>query len=270
MNEPTSVLGDLASGLRELMRARDLLATWTRREFRVRYSQSLLGATWALLQPLAVMLIMTVVFSVFLRVPTGGAPYVLFSYVGVLAWTFFANSIGFAVTSLVNNMSLVGRIYFPREILPVGSILVGLADFLVAGLLLAPMLLWYGVSVGSSLLWLPLVLVVQIVLMAALSLAASAVTVFFRDVRFLVPLALQVWMYATPVIYPVEQVPEWLMPVYFVNPMAALVDAYRRALLFDAAPRAWPFLWAAASSFALLIVSYAAFKRAERRFADVI
>lgn len=265
-----SEVGELAAALRDLYRSRDLLLTWTRREFQVRYSQSLLGATWAVLQPLAVMSIMTLVFSFFLKVPTGGVPYVLFSYVGVLSWTFFANSVGQAVTSLVSNMSLVGRIYFPREILPIASILVGLADFLVAALLLGPMLAWHGVAVGGALAWLPLVLAVQMILMIALSLAVSAVTVFFRDVRFLVPLALQVWMYASPVIYPVEQVPEWLQSVYFVNPMAVVVDAYRRALFFDAAPRAWPFIWAALSSVLLLIGSYVAFKRAERRFADVI
>ena len=263
-------MNQILQDVRALYRARDLMLTWTRREFRVRYSQSLLGATWAVLQPLAVMLIMTVVFSLFLTVPTGGAPYPLFSYVGVLSWTFFANAMGFAVTSLVNNMSLVGRIYFPREILPIASILVGLADFLVAALLLVPMLLYYRVSIGMAVLWLPVVLLVQVIFMVALSLLTSAVTVFFRDVRFLVPLVLQVWMYASPVIYPAEQVPAALAPLYFLNPLAAIVDAYRRAVLFDAAPRALPFAWAAVSACVLLVVSYVVFKRAERRFADVI
>jgi lipopolysaccharide transport system permease protein len=263
-------MNQMLRDLRALYRARDLMLTWTLREFRVRYSQSLLGATWAVLQPLAVMSIMSIVFSMFLKVPTGGAPYPLFSYLGVLPWTFFANAMGFAVTSLVSNMSLVGRIYFPREILPIASIMVGLADFLVAALLLAPLLAYYGISPGPAVLWLPLVLAVQVMFMIALSLLTSAVTVFFRDVRFLVPLVLQVWMYASPVIYPADQVPEALAPLYFLNPLAAIVDAYRRAVLFDAAPRALPFLWASASALALLVISYAVFKRAERRFADVI
>jgi len=143
-------------------------------------------------------------------------------------------------------------------------------DGVSLALLLAPLLAYYGISPGPAVLWLPLVLAVQVMFMIALSLLTSAVTVFFRDVRFLVPLVLQVWMYASPVIYPADQVPEALAPLYFLNPLAAIVDAYRRAVLFDAAPRALPFVWASASALALLVISYAVFKRAERRFADVI
>ncbi len=258
------------SYLKELLHARELLFTWTMRDFKVRYSQSALGAAWAIIQPLSLMVIFSAIFSVFLKVPTGGVPYPVFSYAALLPWTLFSNSLSFAIPSLVNNMNLVSKIYFPREILPLSAILVGLVDFLVASSLFIPMLLFYRIAVGPALLLLPLVLLIQLVLTFAISLIASAINVFFRDIRFLIPLALQVWMYLSPVIYPADQVPAWLRPFYFLNPMAALIDAYRRITLFNQMPD-WPYLGLAALLSCLLaLAAYRYFKNVEREFADLI
>lgn len=254
----------------ELYKARELLYSWTFREFRVRYSQSVIGAAWAVLQPLVLMLIFSVVFSLVLGIDTGGIPYPIFSYVGTLPWTLFATSITFAVPSLVSNMNLVSKIYFPREVLPLSSILVALVDFVIAAALLIPMLLLYHIPLTWMVLFVPLILLVQTILTTGISLFASAVNVFYRDVRFVVPLALQVWMYLSPVIYPASNVPEQWRTLYFLNPMAAIIDSYRRVILMGQMPD-WPYLGlSAAVSLATLVLGYRYFKRAERQFADLI
>ncbi len=256
--------------LAELTAARGLLFSWTARDFKVRYSQSALGAAWAILQPLSLMVVFSLIFSVFVRVPTGGIPYPIFAYTALLPWTFFANSLTSGIPSLVNNMNLVSKIYFPREILPLSAILVSFLDFLIASSVYVLMLLFYSIPVGPAALFVLLALLVQVLLAFGVSLLGSAVNVFYRDVRFLIPLTLQIWMYLSPIIYPVDMVPERFRPFYFLNPMAAVIDTYRRTLLFNQMPD-WPYLGLAAFlSFLLLIVAYRYFKRAEREFADLI
>ncbi len=198
------------SALKELYEARELLSTWTRREFRVRYSQSLLGAAWAVLQPVALMFIFSLVFGLILKVPTDGVPYPVFSFTASLPWTFFASSLTFAIPTLVNNMGLVSKIYFPREILPLSATLVCLIDFAIGALMFIPLLLFYQVHIGPAILLLPVLIIIQVIFSYGISLFASAVNVFFRDVRFIIPLALQIWMYISPVIYSANQIPEHL------------------------------------------------------------
>ena len=256
--------------LRELLSARELLFTWAARDFKVRYSQSILGAAWAILQPFSLMVVYSVIFSLFIRVPTGDVPYPIFAYTALLPWSFFANSLSFAIPSLVSNMSLVSKIHFPREILPLSAILVCLADFLVASCVFVLMMLFYRIPVGLTVLFVPLVLLVQLILTFGISLLASAANVFYRDIRFVIPLVLQIWMYLSPIIYPIDLVPERLRPLYLLNPMATLIDTYRRIILFNQMPD-WPHLGLAALVSVLLTIgAYRYFKRAERVFADVI
>lgn len=260
----------MSAYLMELIEARELLFTWAMRDFKVRYSQSILGAAWAILQPLSLMVIFSVIFSVFIKVPTDGIPYPIFAYTALLPWSFFANSLSFAIPSLVNNMNLVSKIYFPREVLPFSSIIVGFVDFLIASSIFVLILLFYRIPIGLVILLTPLVLTIQVVLTFGISLLASAIMVFYRDVRFVIPLALQIWMYLSPIIYPVNLVPERFRPFYFLNPMAVLIDTYRRIILFNQMPD-WPYLGLAALLSGLLtIVAYRYFKRAERGFADLI
>ena len=240
------------------------------RDFKVRYSQSALGAAWAILQPLSLMVVYSVIFSVFIKVPTDGIPYPIFAYTALLPWGLFSNSLSFAIPSLVNNMNLVSKIHFPREILPLSAILVGLVDFLIASSIFVFMLLIYRISIGPAILLVPLVLTIQVILIFGISLLASAINVFYRDVRFVIPLALQIWMYLSPIIYPSNLVPERLRPIYFLNPMAVLIDTYRRTILLNQMPN-WPYLGLAALLSSLLtIFAYRYFKRAEREFADLI
>ena len=265
-----SSLQQLINDLRMLRQQHELLLTWTLREVKVRYKQSLLGAAWALLQPLALMLVFSVVFSVLVRVPSDGVPYPIFSYTAVLAWTFLASSVSFAVPSLVSNFNLVTKIYFPREILPIASVGAALVDFLVASIILLPALVWFRIPLTPMLAWVPVLIVLQVVLTLGVVLPASAVNVFYRDVRFVVPLVTQVWLYATPVIYPTSLVPESLRFLYMLNPMVGIIDSYRRVVLLGQAPDLAYLSTSATISFGLAIAGYRLFKRSESAFADLI
>ena len=256
--------------LRELLTYRELLLTWTLREIKVRYKQSVLGAIWAVLQPLSLMVIFTIVFGFFVKVPTGNTPYPVFSYVALLPWTFFSASISSATLSLTNNINLVTKIYFPREILPLASIGAAFLDYLVAFGLFIVLIVIYQVPITINWLFLPLLLLIQIVLTVGISIFSAATIVLYRDVRFIVPLALQLWMYLTPVVYPVELVPEKWRALYLLNPMASIIDGYRRVVL-DATPPRWEAMaFSAIISIGFFFLSYAYFKRSESTFADVI
>lgn len=258
------------TNVQTLISYRYLLWMWTLREIKVRYKQSILGGAWAVLQPLSLMIIFTIVFSLFARLPTGGVPYPVFSYTALLPWTFLATSIAFAVPSLVNNMNLVTKAHFPREILPLAVIGAAFVDFAIAAIIFVPMMLIYRIPVHSTLIWVPLLVLTQIVLTFGVVLIGSAVNVFFRDIRFIVPLAIQLWMYASPVIYPVSVVPEELRTLYMLNPMAGLLTSYRRVILHGLPPSPQDLGIAAVIAGFLCIVGYWFFKRVERQFADII
>jgi lipopolysaccharide transport system permease protein len=253
-----------------LFRYRDLLWLWTGREVRVRYKQSLLGAAWAILQPLALTAVFSLVFSHLVHVDTAGVPYPIFAYAALVPWTFFATSLSFGVPSLVNNMNLVNKIYFPREVLPLASIGAALLDFLLASLVFVGMLAVYHIRPGIYALWVVPLLCIQVALTIAVTLIGSAIIVFFRDMRFVIPLLTQVWMYASPVIYPANLVPEWLQPYYFLNPMAGIIDGFRRVLVLGQPPQMSALLLGTTVSLVLLVLAYALFKRTEPLFADLI
>ncbi len=260
----------MITNLQELYRFRTMLAAWVLRDIRIRYKQSFLGAAWAILQPLSLMIVFTVVFSFMARLPTDGVPYPLFSYAALLPWTFFSNSVTFGVASLISNLSLVTKSYFPREILPLGSIGASFLDYLVASSIFFLLMLYYGQPVTLHILWLPVILILQLCLTLGITLVGAALNVFFRDIRFIVPLGMQIWLYASPVIYPITLVPERLRPLYMLNPMAGIIHSYRQIFLY-AEPPTWSYLAISAASALLLFVGgYYLFKKLERSFADII
>lgn len=260
----------MVANLRNLYHYREMLGMWVFREIRVRYKQSFLGAAWAILQPLVLMLMFTIVFSMMARFPTDGIPYPIFSYTALLPWTLFATSVSFGVSSLINNMTLVTKTYFPREVLPMGVIGAALFDYLIASSIFIVMLIYYQIPVTIHFLWIPVFLVIQIFLMMGIILLGSAVTVFYRDVRFVVPLLVQLWLYATPIIYPVTLVPEAYRTLYMLNPMAGIVESYRQVILRGQPPNALDLGLAAAVSVGLFVISYIIFKKLEVRFNDII
>jgi lipopolysaccharide transport system permease protein len=258
------------SHLAHLYSFRDLLMLWTGREIRVRYKQSLLGVGWAIIQPLVLTMVFTLVFSRIMQVDTGGVPYPIFAYAALVPWTFFATSLAFGIPSLVNNLNLVSKIYFPREILPFANIGAALLDFAMAGLVFAGMMIVYRIPITIYALWVFPLLGIQIILTAGVVLIGSAAIVFFRDVRFVIPLLIQVWMYASPVIYPTDLIPPEYLPVYFLNPMAGIIDGYRSVLVLGQPPNIPALFISTIISLSLMFLGYFIFKRSEPLFADLI
>jgi len=270
VNSANARLRDLPDHVGRLLAHHELLWTWTARELKVRYSQSLLGVAWAILQPVALMVVFTVVFSFLSRIPSDGAPYPIFAYAGLLPWTFFSSAISFAIPSLVGQMGLVTKTYFPREILPLATVLASLVDFSIAAILLLALMLFYRVPFGLPLLALLPVVVAQLFLTFGLVLVGSALNVFYRDLRFVVPLALQIWMYLSPVIYPSSLVPTAWQAVYRLNPLVGIIESYRQILVLSEWPD-WSTLQASLVwALGACLVGYAFFKRVEMRFADSI
>jgi lipopolysaccharide transport system permease protein len=272
--ERTTAAGDggprLRAALRELVRHRELLWSLTAREILVRYKQAALGVAWAILQPLVLMIVFAIFFGIFCKVPSEGLPYTIFFYLALVPWMFFSTALSFAVHSLSGNAYLISKVSFPREVLPLASVLAAGIDFLIGAVLLVAMLLLYHIPLTWYALWIFPLFGVQVVFTIAISLVLSAVNVRYRDVRYVLPLLMQVWLYVSPVMYPVSVVPERLRFFYLLNPMAALIDGYRRSLGHGMMPRGTSLLIATAVSIVLLLLSYRSFKRAERAFADVI
>lgn len=256
--------------LRQTAQMKDLILAWTGRTIRGRYQQSLLGWFWAIVQPLASVALFTIIFTRFVPVDTGDTPYVVFSYVALVPWTLFASAVTEMADSLVQNMNLVTKIYFPREALAIATMLARLVDFLVAGSLLVILILYYGLPLYlPALLFLPVILSVQLALILGLGLGLAALNVFFRDVQPFLKLAIQLWFYASPIIYPVDMVDETLRPFYFLNPMAGILEGYRDVLIKGQLPGDYLGL-SALISFSILLAGYWFFKRVEPQFADIV
>ena len=255
--------------LGDLWAYRELLYFLTWRDIKVRYKQTLMGAAWVVVQPLLTMLIFTLVFRRFVADGEGAIPYPLFAYAGLLLWTFFSASISSGTNSLISNTSLVTKVYFPRAFIPAAAVGAGLVDFAVGSLPLAGLAAYYGVRVTWGLLLLPVFLLLAAALALAVGMMASALTVKYRDLRHALPFLLQLWMFASPVIYPLGVVPERWRWVLAANPFTGVLEGFRAALTgapFDWALVAVPLAVAPA----LLAAAFYVFRRLEDTFADVI
>jgi lipopolysaccharide transport system permease protein len=218
----------------------------------------------------ATVAIFAVVFTRIVPVDTSGAPYILFSYTAVVPWTLLANSVTDMAMSLVQNMNLVGKIYFPREALPIAALLARLVDFGISFILLVILVILFRVPVSPfGLLYLPLILLIQLALTLGLGIGSAAMNVFYRDVDPLLKLVIQVWFYASPILYPVSLVPEKWQWLYFLNPMAGIITSYRDVLIYNTLPGEY-LLPSALISLVILIAGYWFFKRVEFQFADII
>jgi lipopolysaccharide transport system permease protein len=252
----------------ELWGARDILLTWTVREIKVRYTDTSLGLAWIVLYPAAWVILFTLLFSHLMPVPEQGVPYPLFVISGLVPWFFFSSTIGNAVSSLKHNSNLIPKVYFPREILPLGSVLVGLLDLLLYMLLMFAAMAFFHVWGSIKMFALIPIIFCLTALTMGLSLLAARFALFRRDVQLLVPLALQFLMYMAPVFYPVEVVPVPLRKYYLLNPLAALMDSFRHVLIYDRWPDWHAFGYGAVVSIILVVFAYWDFKRAEPEFAD--
>ncbi len=260
----------MIADVKSAIQSKDLLLAWTSRNIRARYQQSALGWLWAVIQPAAQTVIFTFIFTMFVPIDTGDVPYGVFSYVAMVPWAFLASSLNDMSGSIVANISLVTKIYFRREALPIASMLARFMDFGIAAALLVPLLLYFQIPIyPAGLLFLPVILAIQIMLILGLGLATAAANVFYRDVQSLLALGIQLWFYASPIIYPVTMVPEKLRPFYFLNPMAGILEAYRDVLLNGRLPGTY-LIPSTVVALVVFLGGYWFFKRVEYLFADIV
>jgi ABC-type polysaccharide/polyol phosphate export permease len=261
------LLDDLREMVVEQHQYRELLLSMTTRDLLLRYKQTFMGFAWAVFTPL----LNTVVFSViFMRVAPieTGMPYPVFAYCGLLTWNFFASSLRFSVGSLTNNANLVTKVYFPREILPLSAVIVSLVDFAVASVILAGLMLYYGIGISHAVFFLPVVLLVHVAFTAGISLFLAMANLFYRDVKYLFEVVITVWMFATSVLYPIQLVGGRVGEVLKANPMSAIIDAYRAVLLRGELPDPGSFGYASLAAIVTLAVGWLVFHRAEFQFAE--
>jgi lipopolysaccharide transport system permease protein len=256
--------------LKDLWAYRELLYFLTWRDVKVRYKQTSLGAAWAVLQPLLTMLVFTLLFGRLAGIQSGDIPYPLFSYAGLLIWTFFANAISNSGNSLVSSANLITKVYFPRMIIPAAAVIAGLVDLAIALIVLVPLMIYYKASVGVGVVMIPLLLALCALLALGVGMWLSALNVKYRDIRYAIPFLIQLWMFASPVIYPASLLPEKWRWILFLNPLTGIIDNFRIAL-FGGQSFAWKSLGISAvvTIFVLFYSAYS-FRRMERHFADIV
>jgi lipopolysaccharide transport system permease protein len=256
--------------LRSVWEHRELLYFLVWRDLKIRYKQTIIGVGWAVLQPLITMVIFTVIFGGFARIPSDGLPYPIFAYSALLPWNYFAGALQRCIASVVGDAHLVSKVYFPRLILPLAGTVSGLVDFSASFLILVGMMIWYRIGITWGVLAVPVFLLFSLVTALAVGLWLSALNVRYRDVGHTVPFIIQLWMFISPVVYPVSMIPAKYRLIYSLNPMAGVIEGFRWALLGKASP---DFSVMAVSALAVIVILAGGlifFKNMEKTFADVV
>ena len=262
--------GWAALELRELWLYRELLFFLAWRDIKLRYKQTALGAAWAILQPLLTMVIFSVIFGQLAKLPSDGIPYPIFTYAALLPWQLFSFALTNSSNSLINSQNLISKVYFPRLIIPLASTLAGLMDFAIAFLVLLGLMAYYHITPTMAILYLPLFLILALLSALAVGVWLSALSVEYRDVRYIVPFLTQFWMYATPIAYASSLIPENWRLLYGLNPMTGVVEGFRWALLGIQTSGSSMILVSAAVVVVMFISGLYYFRRMENNFADVI
>lgn len=265
---PTRGLLDLDLGA--VWRYRELLLVLMLRDIQILYKQAILGVGWAILQPVFAVAIFTIVFGYFARMPSEGVPYPLFAFAGVLPWTYFAEAVRRSGTGLVNDAELVRKVYFPRLIMPLANVISPLLDFCIAFVILLIMMAFYGIAPNAKMLLVPPLMVVAALLALSIGLWLGPINVRFRDIKHTLPFMIQIWMYASPIVYPLSMVPENWRWAYSLNPMVGVIEGFRWAVFDKGEPN---FMALAISGVMIVLLMFGGlvfFRRQERTFADVI
>jgi len=274
ITEPTVVIeprkGVFHLDLKSIWEYRELLYFLVWRDLKVRYKQTSIGIGWTVLQPLIAMVIFTVIFGHFAKIPSDGVPYPIFAFCGLLPWTYFATALNRCMVSVVADAQLVSKIFFPRLLLPIAGTISGVIDFFISLGLFLGLMVWYGFVVTWWLLTLPLFLMLAFLTALAVGLWVSALNVRYRDVTYTIPFLIQVWMFASPVIYPVSMIPEKYRSLYSLNPMAGVIEGFRWALLGKANPDFSVMAVSVVVVIGVLAGGLVFFRRMERTFADIV
>ena len=258
---------DVREMVLEQQEYKDLLYQLTKRDLLIRYKQTAMGFGWAVFMPLLNTAIFSVIFMRVAPIDTG-VPYPVFAYCGLWAWNWFAAALRFSLISLSSNPNLVAKVYFPREMLPTSAVIVSFVDFVVGAIVLAGMMIYYGVTPGIALLTLPLIVLVQALFTMAMALLVAMANLFYRDVKYLFEVVITVWMFATSVVYPIGLVDGRLGTLLSLNPMTPIIDAYRSVLLYGVWPQAGPMIAVASFSLVFLAGVWLWFHRTEVQFAE--
>lgn len=259
-----------AINVKELWQFRELLYFLSWRDIKVRYKQTALGASWAIIQPFMTMVVFSVFFGKLAKMPSDGIPYPIFAFAALVPWTFFSNGLTQSGNSLVQSAGMLKKVYFPRLIVPASSVLSGIVDFVFAFAVLLGMMLWYGIAPTANVVWLPLMLMLAFGTAFGVGLWLSAMNVQFRDVRYTIPFITQFWLFATPIAYPSSLLSEPWRTVYGINPMVGVVEGFRWALLgTDTAPGP-VIVVSVVTMLTILIAGLFYFRRMENTFADVV
>lgn len=262
--------GWISLGLREVWAFRELLFLIAWRDVKVRYKQTSLGFAWAIIPPIMTMLAFSLVFGGIAKIPSEGLPYPIFSYSGLLPWLYFASAVGRGGTSLVANAGIISKTYFPRLIMPFAAVLTPIADFVFSGVVLAGLMVWYGVAPTWGAAALPGFILLAFATALAVSLWLSAINVKYRDVGLAIPFLIQFWMFLSPLMYPVTLVPGKWRLLYSINPMAGVIEGFRWGLLGNASPDFGVMAVSTGVVAVLLFGGLVYFKRTERTFADIV
>lgn len=255
--------------LHELWNYRELLTSFTMRDIKIRYKQTALGFLWAIIQPLFMMLIFTIIFGGFAKIPSEGIPYPLFSFAALLPWMLFSEGLTRSTMSMVANSNIMTKVYFPRLIMPISGILSPLVDFAVSISILVLMMAYYGFVPTLNIVFLPLFILLALATSLGVGLWLSALNVKYRDFQYTVPFIIQLWMYASPVVYPASMIPEAIRPLYGLNPMAGVIEGFRWALLGTEIPG--PMIFVSVGVVVVLLVSgMFYFRRMEQYYADIV
>jgi lipopolysaccharide transport system permease protein len=265
----SQVMADFREMLSEQVQFRELLYQMTRRDLLLRYKQTIMGFGWAIFTPLVNTIIFSVVFTRVTKIEVS-APYPVYAYAGLLVWNLFASSLRFSVNSLTANINLVAKVFFPREIFPFSTVIVSTVDFVVGASLLVLMMIYYRIPPNAALLFLPVFIAVQLLFTAGVALLLAKANLFYRDVKYIFEVVITLWMFATSVLYPVQNVGGTLGTLLRLNPMTPIVDAYRAILFEGTLPAAGPFAAVAAVSLVIFVAGWLTFHRSEFQFAEYI
>ena len=262
--------GWISVNLKELWKYRELIYFFAWRDIKVRYKQTVLGAAWAIIQPLSTMVVFSVLFGRLAKMPSEGVPYPIFCFAGLLPWTYFASALSQGSSSMVRSAQLIKKVYFPRLAIPVSSVLSGVIDFGLSFLVLLGLMAYYGIVPTWNVVWLPFLLLLATVMALGSSLWLTSLNVKFRDVGYTVPFIMQMWMFFTPIIYPSSFLSEPWRTLSSLNPLAGVIEGFRWALLGTHTAPGWMLVLSSMTALTVLVTGALYFRRVEKTFADIV
>lgn len=256
--------------IREIWNYRELFYFFVWRDIKVRYKQTILGALWAIIQPFFTMIVFTIFFGKFAKMPSEGVPYPVFSYTALVPWTYFSTAVGYSGNSLVGNSDLLTKVYFPRFAIPASAALSGIIDFFIASVILFGIMIFYNIPISFNLLLWPVLVIPMFLLALGLGMIFSSMNVKYRDIKYAIPFLIQIWMFVTPIIYPISLLPEKYRVLAAMNPMTGIIEAFRFTVIPGKVLDGWLLLFSMGTSIVVFIIGLFYFRKTEKEFADVV